>query len=234
MTDIQYSKENATVLGLSRTDRVAVVVGFALLAAAVGAAVPFVGHWVLTLQWTPPFYGPLELIDSWTRWVAVSVLAGVGLLAGGAFGVYALLEQVVVTMSDSMIRFEDDNRETSVPHEEVSAIFLDGKQLVVLGQDSTQVIRTAVEAKTDEIRDGARRHHYPWFDSDPHAELFRRWAPGTPDLPPAANALLKVRADALEKKSRADIEEFRVEVEKLGFVVREVKKAQYWRPLVRS
>jgi hypothetical protein len=234
MTNTNLTKPDAIVLGLSRGGRIAVIAGFALLAAAVGAAVPVVADWVLGLQWTPPLYGPLELIESWNRRIAVPVLAGVGLVAGSAFGAVAVLEQVVVTVSGRAIELNRHDSSRTVPRSEVSAVFLDGKHLVVLDRESKQFVRTKVEAAPKEIARAAVRHGYPWFDSDPHAGLFHRWVPDTPDLPPAANAVLAVRATALEKKSQKDIDDFRGEVEKLGVVVRDDKTAQYWRPLVRS
>ena len=49
------------------------------------------------------------------------------------------------------------------------------------------------------------------------------------DLPPGANALLKVRAEALRKGDSGDADELREELSRLGVVVREEKKRQYWR-----
>ncbi len=113
-------------------------------------------------------------------------------------------------------------------------MFLDGNRFVVLGADSAQRIRTEFERASErQVRNGARRHGYPWFDTDPHADLFRPWEPGHDNLQPAAHALLKMRATALEQESWKHVEELDHELLKLGYVARETKTAQYWRHLKR-
>ena len=51
-----------------------------------------------------------------------------------------------------------------------------------------------------------------------------------PDLPQAADAFLRARARALRDDKKDDAAELRDELAKLGVVVRDEKKKQYWRP----
>jgi len=77
-----------------------------------------------------------------------------------------------------------------------------------------------------------RKHGYPWSDDgDPHRDQYRRWVPDMPDLPASANALLKARELALQKKDKTDAEDLRKELARLGYVVREEGTRQYWRKI---
>jgi hypothetical protein len=58
---------------------------------------------------------------------------------------------------------------------------------------------------------------------------YRRWVPDTPDLPIGADALLKARQRALDSDQGGDVAELRDELARLGVVVRDEAKRQYWR-----
>ncbi len=229
MTDKNTDDAGATLFGWTTRDLVILVAGFALVAGIIGAAVPFVAGWASRL---PTDLQPIfELADSYDRRIAVGLFTVVGLVGGAVFAIMVLHRLAQITFTDEAIRVERSGSSFVVPRTEVSAVFLDEKQLVVLGVDSGQRIRSdVVRGTADKLRNASRRHGYPWFDQDPHADLFLRWGPDTADLPPAANALLKVRADALEKQSAEDLDELGEELQKLGYVVRQTQNTQYWRP----
>jgi cysteinyl-tRNA synthetase len=52
-----------------------------------------------------------------------------------------------------------------------------------------------------------------------------------PELSPSAHALLKAREKALQDKNEKDIAELRDELAKLGYIVRDEGKRQFWRPV---
>jgi hypothetical protein len=56
-----------------------------------------------------------------------------------------------------------------------------------------------------------------------------------PDLPGAVNAVLRARSKAFAagNKGKADLRELREEISKLGHVVRDQNKNQYWRAIQR-
>jgi hypothetical protein len=67
-------------------------------------------------------------------------------------------------------------------------------------------------------------------DADPYEDEFRIWFPKTPELPDLANALLAARAEALESSDSGDsVKELRRELARIGIVVRDKGKRQYWR-----
>jgi len=52
-----------------------------------------------------------------------------------------------------------------------------------------------------------------------------------PGLPEGAGALLRARAQALEKRKDREVAELRRELGRLGVVVRDEKRRQYWRTI---
>ncbi|WP_077058408.1 hypothetical protein [Streptomyces sp. MP131-18] len=232
---MEYGKTTGpTVLGLSLRDRLLIIVGAPVLGVLFGAVLPPVAGWLADRPWAP-MQGPFELIASFDGpWVAVA-LAAAGLLLGLGFAALALASCLKVTLVDGEIRLDKDGMSRRIARSDVDAVFVDGKQLVILDPASRELLRERHESSPAALARGFQEHGYRWAgQSDPYAELYRRWVPGTPDLPPAANAVLRARETALRKKHGDDVAELREEVQKLGFVVRDREDKQYWRPLVRT
>lgn len=222
-----------TELGLSYRDRLALVAGGALLGVVGGFVLPPVASWLLSLRWVPE-HGVLRLLDSWRGPLAPLLLGGVGLLAGVVLVVLAVVTTLRVTLTNDWVRLRKDDTTRTVHRDEIDAVFVDGRQLVILDRASRQLVREETEASAADVARAFTAHGYPFVERDPYEDLYRRWVPDTPDLPGAVNALLKARETALRRKAGRDVAELREEVQKLGFVVRDGKSAaQYWRPLVR-
>ncbi|HYN96917.1 MAG TPA: hypothetical protein VES42_24000 [Pilimelia sp.] len=220
-------------LGPSLAERALILacgLGLGLLA---GYLLPRVVAWAVTVPWVP-MKGPLELLASLDdRWVAVgSLLAGP--VVGLGLGWLALVTQLTVTVTAQELTLTRDDRRRTVARADIDAVFLDGKALVVLDRESRQVVREAQDRSAARVAAVFQAYGYPWLAADPYAELYRRWVRDSPELPPAANAVLTAREAALRRKVVRDITELRDEVQKLGFVVRDDGVRQYWRPLVRS
>jgi hypothetical protein len=113
----------------------------------------------------------------------------------------------------------------------VTAVFPDGKRLVLLGTDNGEIAREQHDLPAPALRDAFTAHGYPWHDRDPYADDFRPWVEESPDLPAAAHVLLRARRQALEKDKSDDAAALRGELASLGVVVREERKRQFWRPL---
>ncbi|TPQ16487.1 hypothetical protein FGD71_041640 [Streptomyces sporangiiformans] len=220
-----------TVLAESAWFIVAVCVG---CGAVLGELVRLLAGWLVTLRWAP-FKGPAKLLESIPEpgltIGAVSAGALLGLLV--AFG--ALHDSLSVSVSDShvVLTVRDTSREFA--RNEIRLAFPDGKQLVLLGRDSEELAREDCDLNGARLAAAFTEHGYTWADADPHRDEFRRWVPGTPGLPEGANALFKARDKALNKQDDAeDARELRGELAKLGVVVRDEKKRQYWRMPRRS
>ncbi len=181
--------------------------------------------WLLTLRWVP-FQGPLELIDSIPEPAATLGALGIGLIIGTLLALTAHSESLTVTVADHQVTLTDgENRTSTFPRDQVSAVFRDKSRLVLLGPDTGELARKTHDLNVARLADAFRALGYPWTDTDPHAERYRRWVPDMPGLPAGANALFTAR----EKADADDSRELRSELAKLGVLVRDDKGKQYWR-----
>jgi hypothetical protein len=187
--------------------------------------------WLVTLPWVP-FKGPMELVDSIPEpWGTLGALA-VGLVGGLVLSLMWHAERLAVAVSPERIVLEGDEYTASFERADVAAVFVDKKHLVLLGHDTGELARRPSELPVADLKTAFTRHDYPWRDGDPHAGEYRRWVPDMEGLPPGANALLTARAKRLDSLDDTDAKELRAELVKLGVVVRDSKRKQYWR-LVR-
>lgn len=205
-------------------------VSFPVVGAGLGWLLTMVAGWVADLP-AAPFQGVFKAVDELPEPYATLVAVGVGVLGGLVLAFLGALESLKVAVTSGEVRLSrGDGSTKSVSRGDVAVAFLDGKQLVLLGRSGEELVREKSDLDGGALREALRGHGYPWHDGgDPYRDEYRRWVPGTPDLPPGADALLKARAKALEKSDADDAAELRAELGKLGVVVRDEKKRQYWR-----
>ncbi|GHH70694.1 hypothetical protein GCM10017673_22970 [Streptosporangium violaceochromogenes] len=204
-------------------------VGFPVLGAATLWLLKVLAGWLLTLPWVP-FQGPLKLIDSVPDPYATVGALVIGVIGGLVVAFIAQHESLVVAVSDAQVTLTSEGASQRFGREAVQAVFLDGKQFVMLGRDTAELVRRAFDLPARQLAEAFRSHGYPWLDEDPHKDEFQRWVPDTPDLSASANAFFRARERALGKSDSAeDVAELRKELAKLGIVVRDEKKRQYWR-----
>lgn len=197
--------------------------GLPLAGAVVGWLLKLLANWAVTLSWTP-FRGPLELIDSIPEpWATVGAL-GVGLVAGLVLSLISHGERLSVTVTADDVRICGDEYDRTFARADISAVFVDRSKLVLLGQDTAELVRRPSELDVQALAAAFTRHGYPWRDGDPHAGAYRRWVPDMDGLPTGANALLTAR-----EKNPDDADDLRAELARLGVIVRDDKKKQYWR-----
>jgi hypothetical protein len=222
-----------TFLGITKGWRAALVIGLAAAGLAIGWFLPPLVGWALGLPWVP-FSGPLRLLDSAPEpWLALGA-ATVGLLAGGGLGIAAIVESLAVTVTDRQVELRIKRTTRTFARGQIGAVYLDGKSLVLLGAATEELAREKHESSARELEAGFAGHGYPWAGTDPHQGAYRLWVPDLPGLPDGVNALLQARARALDKKQADEAEELRREVGRLGIVVREENRRQYWRKSVRA
>lgn len=154
----------------------------------------------------------------------------VGLIAGLVLGFLAALENVTVTIDDDQVTLVRGGSSRTVPRGSVAAIFLDGKQLVLLGHEGRQHARMGEAPDAGKLRTAFEARGYPWrAGGDPHADEYRRWVSNLPGLPVGADALLEAREQAMRKDHHKDTDELHDELAALGIAVRDNNKRQYWR-----
>lgn len=224
-----------TTIGHSATDKLLLYGGLPLAGLALGYFLPRIADWGAEQDWVP-MQGLLELISKWDGWWVVAICTVLGVAAGVFLAAVALDETLKVTVTNSEVEFLKHSKTTRVSRSQVALAFLDGKDIVLQDSRSAELARERHdEFKADgnrKIPAAFRAHGYPWSDAgDPHADKFRRWVEDDPELSPAANAVLRARSKAFDQgdKGKADLRELRQEVAKLGVVVRDEDKKQYWR-----
>lgn len=223
------SARRTTVVAEPHGQVALVSVGFPLVGAGVVWGLKSIAGWVADLSWAP-MQGPFQLVASipepWATIGSVALGAVLGLVVAGI----AAHERLVVEVFNEGVELLRGGKHKSFDRTLVSGAFLDGKKLVLLGVDTGELARESHDLKPTDLADAFQSHGYQWLEGgDPYRDDYRRWVDGTPGLPPGANALLKVRAEALRKGDSTDAADLRDELSRLGVVVREEKKRQYWR-----
>ncbi|MFH0518840.1 hypothetical protein ACHBTE_16915 [Streptomyces sp. M41] len=195
----------------------------------VGGLAPLLADWLVTLPWAP-LEGPAELLSSISEPGRTIGAVGVGVLLGLLVGFFAVHESLTVKLSGDRVVLDvrDDSQEFG--RDDVALAVRDGKQLVLLDPEGMELAREDCHLPWRRLADVFAEHGYRWADEDPHRAEFRRWVPGVPGLPEGADALLRARAAVREKDGGdQDARELRGELLRLGVVVRDEKKRQYWR-----
>ncbi|WP_199821569.1 YqeB family protein [Streptomyces rimosus] len=224
------SAPDRTAVGPSTAERALLWAGFPVLGAVVLWLLSRAAGWVASLPWAP-LQGPFKLVASVPE-PQVSIGAVIlGVLLGLGIAFFAESEYVTAVIDPEQAVLTVDRVSRTVPRAATAAVFKDGKSLVLLGHDTTELARLRGDFDAERFAAAFRRHGYPWHpDGDPYAADFRRWVTGQPDLSATAHALLKAREHALKKDKKEDAEQLRTELSALGIVVREGKdKAQQWR-----
>ncbi|MGI5375732.1 YqeB family protein [Streptomyces sp. CA-251387] len=202
--------------------------------AVVGWLAPLLADWLVTLRWAP-LKGPAELVSSIAEPGRTLGAVGVGMVLGVLVGLLAVHESLAVSVSRGRVVLSVRDTPQEFGRDEIDLVVRDGKQLVLLGPDGMEIAREDCHLTWQRLSGAFAEHGYRWADEDPHREEFRRWVPGMPGLPEGADALLRARAAAREKGENAeDARELRRELLRLGVVVRDEKKRQYWRVPQRS
>ncbi|MBB6351652.1 hypothetical protein FHU36_008235 [Nonomuraea muscovyensis] len=224
------SSPGATVLGPTAGQRAFFWLGAPVLGAGAGWLLKLLVGWVSSLPWTP-FEGPLRLIKSIPPTPLTIGAVTVGVVAGLLLALVAEHYYVKVTVGADEVAVACRDSRREVARSAVAGVFHDAKHLVILGHDTGELVRQGGDLPSRErLADAFLAHGYLWLaDGDPYEEDFQRWVEGHPGLSAAAHAILKARTRALEKGDAEDAEELRLELAKLGVVVREEKKRQWWR-----
>lgn len=227
----QQSNKHMTVTGLAPVERVLVMLTPPVLGMILGYFLPSIADWVAGLPWFP-LQGPLQLVASFDeKWVAI-VTTFLGLIAGVWLSAVAIKESLVIAVSDDEVTMKINDGTQRYSKSEIASVFIDGKELVLLGNTGQELAREAYESTPATIADAFVKHRYPWsVEGDPYEAEYRLWVDQTPDLSPALNALLKGREQALQEKDVESAKEMQREACKFGIMVKDRGKFQYWRNL---
>lgn len=231
------------VVGPTTLDRALLWGGSPVLGALLAYGLLRLAGWMTGLPWAP-FQGPARLVDELLGergllGVVICLVVGTG--AGLAFAAYALRDIAVVTVDAERASVALRGARTELARARATAVYVDRKELVVLGLRTpaddgpgdalaVELVHVRTELATGRLAAAFRSCGWPWRDDDPWAGDFRRWVPGDPALPPSADAVLRARAAMLEADKSTEAADLRRELARLDVVVRDVGKAQHWRP----
>lgn len=204
-------------------------IGLPIFGGGLGWLLKSIAGWVATLPWAP-MQGPFKLVATFPEPHATIGALIIGALAGLILAYFVVREDLQVDITDDRAILTRLENSLTIERPAVAAAFLDGKHLVILGHSAEELAREITDLGADILGDAFIAHRYPWrAEGDPHKDEFRRWVEGLPDLPPSADPIFKARAKALEKGDDNDAAQLRSELARLGVVVRDEKKRQFWR-----
>ncbi|MGH3683449.1 MAG: YqeB family protein [Natronosporangium sp.] len=187
-----------TVVATPRWLQVLIWLGLVALLAGAGWLLQALAGWIASLPWAP-FQGVFERVDQLPEPVATTGGLLVGAAAGLVLAHLASRESLSVRVSTEAATITWNGRRHTVPRAAVETVFLDRRELVVLGRTGRELAREPSDQDTDRLAAAFREHGFPWHDGgDPHQHAYRRWVPDLPGLPPGADPLLKARHRALE------------------------------------
>jgi hypothetical protein len=200
-----------------------------LIGAALGWGLTLVAEWITDLSWFP-FQGLFELFTDLSEALQLVVGLALGVVVGIVFAFWFAGEMLEIHVDREGIRTKRGSHDQTVPRSDVESVFVQDKLLVILGRGRRELTQVEFDLDRDALAAALRQHGYAWRpDGDPYAAELKRWVPGADGLPRGADAVLKVRATALEKSKNDDLRELRDELTALGVVVRDKDKKQYWR-----
>lgn len=217
-----------TVVGRPLWEAVLVWVGFPVAGGLLGLALRPVADWILDVDWVPDF-GPARVVAELPQPQGTVIAVAAGVVLGIVLALTAEGEALRVGVDRGRVTLTRDGTTRTVERADVRTVFVDGKSLVLLGRGGEELAREASDLPAGRLEAAFTTHGYPWSATDPHRAAYRRWVPETPDLPAGADAVLKARQRALEKGEKEDAAELRDELGRMGVVVRDEEKKQYWR-----
>lgn len=209
------------------------------LRAAVWTGVPAAGagllvlldraaDWIVRLPWAP-LRGPFRLVQQIPEPQATIGALVLGAVAGAVLALLADAESLTVRLSGTEVALRRPGVRRSVPRADVATAFRDGDRLVLLGRTGRELAREPSHLSPARLRPAFAAYGIAWSDRDPYADSYRRWVPGSPEVPPEADAVFAARQEAIRTGDERDVADLRAELARLGFVVRDERKRQYWR-----
>lgn len=219
---------NETVLGLSNGEKAILIIISPIVGALLGWFIPVIAEWVIKIPFMP-FARLLEWIASLeSQWVSI-IAAILGVLAGVFFIFYVFSESLKITITDEEVKLDFKDKASHIQRKELSAIYMEGKELVFLGSGGNELFRGQPESKPAALAEAFGRHLYPWQDKDPFGDQYQRWVPDHPDFPPHVNALLSAREQALKDEESEEAAVLRKDLAAQSVVIRDEEKRQYVR-----
>lgn len=223
------SAGQATVVGHGPAERAVVWLGFPVVGAGVVWLLRALVAWAATVPHLP-LPGTLRFIGTLPHQQVSLAGLGVGAVAGLILVFLAERDYVTVSVDHHEVRLARAGDARTVRREQVGAVFRDGKHLIILDHATGELARQGGDLPNAGRTEAAfTAYGYPWRTGDPHLKEYQPWVDDSPELPASAHATLRARGRALAEGDGTDAEVLRTELGRLGVVVRDEGKHQYWR-----
>jgi hypothetical protein len=219
---------SATVLGFNKFEKALVLIIPMAAGGLIGWFLPVLAKWMLKLPIVPVEKLFALIASSTSIWISIGA-AVIGIAGGVLLTVIIFDENLEVTVSDYAVQLKVRDKTTTIGKKDITAVYMEKKQLVFLGQKSEELFREAVEAKVDAACEAFQQHHYPWAEKDPYESQYQRWVLGHPDFSEKANAFLYARETALKEDKKKDAKYLREDLARLGIVIKDERNGQYVR-----
>lgn len=217
-----------TELGLSNVDKIFLIIIPPVIGALIGWFIPDIADWSAKIP-IMPFGGLLEWIGTLEgKWVSIAALI-LGVLAGIIFIFFAFNETLKITITDVDVKLYIHKKVKHIHRDAISAVYMDERDLVILGDDGYEVFREKSESKKELVARVFRQHMYPWNDQDPFAGTYQRWVPDHPDFSAHMNALLSARESAIKEDEIEEANILRRDLAEQGVIIHDDNKRQYVR-----
>ena len=220
--------EQTTTVATPIWVRAAVWIGVPAAGAALLLGLDRLADVVADLSWAP-MRGPFRLLQSIPEPQATIGALMLGAVAGLILAGLVDAESLSVRFSGREVVLHRPGVTRTVPRTEAALAFQDKDKLVLLGRTGRELAREPCHLSAKRLAAAFRSQGIAWSEKDPYADAYRRWIPNSPDVPAEANAVFAARQEALKSGDERDITELREELGRLGFVVRDDHKRQYYR-----
>ncbi|MFV2143507.1 hypothetical protein [Isoptericola sp. G70] len=202
-----------TEVRMPRVAPILIALSVLVLAVGLGVALPPFARWLQdALDGTPlPVHGAINLVAGLPLGWSVPILTGLGLVAGAWLALVAVAEALRLTVADDHLEHRTDEHEGWIERSDVSAVFRDGRHLVLVTAEGRVRARLdADDLRSAELRDALVGHGWPWRDEDPYEGDYVGWVDGRPGFTETERALLRRRLR--ERKDAAAVAELDTEL----------------------
>ncbi|WP_201787201.1 hypothetical protein [Actinoplanes sp. TFC3] len=173
-----------------------------------------------------PMRGPFRLVAGLPEPGALIGATGIGALLGLVLAFFVDKESLTVGLYRQQVVLSRPGVRRVVSRASVARAFREHDHLVLLGRTGKELAREPCHLRPERL---AALFGSLWAEQDPYEGKYSRWVPGLPAMDLTAEALLTARQRALDKGDAEESRQLREELGRIGFVVRDVKKRQFFR-----
>lgn len=231
MTSTVKAPEGPGQVRLSKPVTLSIIILVCTTVAGVvaGIAASPLNDWLLTFWGGAP--GFLRLAANLPAWLAVVVMAGVGLYFGGWLADRSRKDTLALEVGFTGLTLEQYESTRHIPREQIASIVLDGNDLVLFDAADLQLARNdARDLNKRQLESVLTSFGYPIaFVVNAAGSTYRRWTEGHPDLDAKEHRLMHNRVQALKDKDFLAASGFTDELLSSGVVVRDRRRVPEFR-----